>query len=117
MKIVTRRFRTPPCRGIPLAGSGCGAEAPWDRRGDRGDEAQGAHNDGGMLRAGWAIKYNRRTKFCSMERPFANSTVLVIGYNGYEYAILLRTYNNLMTDDATHAFNIQFHRGSNLPKK
>jgi hypothetical protein len=34
-----------------LRGSGCGAEAPWDRRGDRGDEAQGAHNDGGMLRA------------------------------------------------------------------
>jgi hypothetical protein len=69
------------------------------------------------LVGGWTIKYNRCDKFCSMERTYANSTALVIGYNGYEYAILLRTYNNQMTDDAIHEFNIQFHYGSNLSKR
>jgi hypothetical protein len=66
---------------------------------------------------GWNIEYSRRGKFCSMTRTYANSTALTIGYNEHEYAILLRTYHNPIADDATHAFNMQFHVDSNLPKK
>ncbi len=68
------------------------------------------------LVGGWNIEYHRGAKFCFMKRTYAN-TALVIGYNGHEYAILVGTYNNLMTDGATETFNIQFHVGSNFAKK
>ncbi len=62
---------------------------------------------------GWNIQYNSRGKFCYMGKFYPGDTELVFGYNGTEYAMLLRTKNNLVGGN-NYVFNVQFRTSRSL---